>query len=143
MVRKGLVLDPRIGDQIYLSGCRIMEGLASWSVKAQSNRCHGYDLKVLQSVEDEWCSEIYPSKGKAHFEMTFRKTLPCGLLQTRMICEVPGRVIIDELQAKELRWRHMIQQQMECSERALYFDKVTSLQGCIPKPCGCRGAFTW
>ena len=106
MVRKGIGSDTRIGKKFLYPGCGYGGSCFPKDVKAliRTARKHGYDMRVLQAVEDvnERQKEILFHKLAAHFDGDLRgRTIALwGLAfkpETDDMREAPALVLIDKL----------------------------------------------
>ncbi|MBY5950926.1 UDP-glucose/GDP-mannose dehydrogenase family protein [Algoriphagus sp. NF] len=134
MVRKGIGSDPRIGNKFIYPGVGYGGSCFPKDVKAiiKTAKEYGYDLRVLQSVEDvnDDQKHILASKVKSHFGedlsgMTFAMWGLSFKPNTDDMRESPAAVIIDELRAAGAKVRAYDPKAMEEAKEHYIFDKVT------------------
>ena len=134
MVRKGIGSDPRIGNKFIYPGVGYGGSCFPKDVKAiiKTAKQYGYDLKVLQSVEDVNDAQKYvlSRKVKAHFGedlsgMTFAMWGLSFKPNTDDMREAPAGVIIDELRAAGAKVKVYDPVAMEEAKAHYIFDKVT------------------
>jgi UDPglucose 6-dehydrogenase len=134
MVRKGIGSDPRIGNKFIYPGVGYGGSCFPKDVKAiiKTAKQYGYDLKVLQSVEDVNDAQKYvlSRKVKAHFGedlsgMTFAMWGLSFKPNTDDMREAPAGVIIDELRAAGAKVKAYDPVAMEEAKAHYIFDKVT------------------
>jgi len=108
MVRKGIGSDPRIGNKFIYPGVGYGGSCFPKDVKAiiKTGKQYGYDLKVLEAVEDvnEYQKHVLVNKVKKHFgdDLTGMTFAIWGLSfkpNTDDLREAPALIIIDELLA--------------------------------------------
>jgi UDPglucose 6-dehydrogenase len=134
MVRKGIGSDPRIGNKFIYPGVGYGGSCFPKDVKAiiKTAKQYGYDLKVLQAVEDVNDAQKYvlSRKVKEHFGqdlsgMTFAMWGLSFKPNTDDMREAPASVIIDELRAAGATVRAYDPVAMEEAKAHYIFDKVT------------------
>jgi UDPglucose 6-dehydrogenase len=134
MVRKGIGSDPRIGNKFIYPGVGYGGSCFPKDVKAiiKTAKEYGYDLRVLQSVEDvnDAQKHVLASKVKAHFGedlsgMTFAMWGLSFKPNTDDMRESPAAVIIDELRAAGAQVRAYDPKAMDEAREHYIFDKVT------------------
>lgn len=134
MVRKGIGADPRIGNKFIYPGVGYGGSCFPKDVKAiiKTAKQYGYELKVLQSVEEVNDAQKYvlSNKVKAHFgaDLTGMTFAVWGLSfkpNTDDMREAPATVIIDELRAAGAKVRAYDPIAMEEAKAHYIFDKVT------------------
>lgn len=134
MVRKGIGSDPRIGNKFIYPGVGYGGSCFPKDVKAiiKTAKQYGYDLRVLQSVEDvnEAQKHVLANKVKAHFGedlsgMTFAMWGLSFKPNTDDMREAPAAVIIDELRAAGAQVKAYDPVAMEEAKAHYIFDKVT------------------
>lgn len=134
MVRKGIGTDPRIGNKFIYPGVGYGGSCFPKDVKAiiKTAKQYGYNLRVLQSVEDvnEDQKHVLAAKVKAHFgEDLSGKTFAIWGLSfkpnTDDMREAPAAVIIDELREAGAKVKAYDPVAMEEAKAHYIFDKVT------------------
>ncbi|TFV97191.1 UDP-glucose/GDP-mannose dehydrogenase family protein [Algoriphagus kandeliae] len=134
MVRKGIGSDPRIGNKFIYPGVGYGGSCFPKDVKAiiKTAKEYGYDLRVLQAVEDvnDDQKHVLASKVKSHFGedlsgMTFAMWGLSFKPNTDDMRESPAAVIIDELRAAGATVRAYDPKAMEEAKEHYLFDKVT------------------
>lgn len=134
MVRKGIGSDPRIGNKFIYPGVGYGGSCFPKDVKAiiKTAKQYGYDLKVLQAVEEvnEAQKQVLGGKVKAHFgENLSGKTFAIWGLSfkpnTDDMREAPATVIIDELREAGATVKAYDPVAMEEAKAHYIFDKVT------------------
>jgi UDPglucose 6-dehydrogenase len=134
MVRKGIGSDPRIGNKFIYPGVGYGGSCFPKDVKAiiKTAKQYGYDLKVLQAVEDVNDAQKYvlSRKVKEHFgeDLTGMTFAMWGLSfkpNTDDMREAPASVIIDELRAAGATVRAYDPIAMGEAKAHYIFDKVT------------------
>jgi UDPglucose 6-dehydrogenase len=134
MVRKGIGSDPRIGNKFIYPGVGYGGSCFPKDVKAiiKTAKQYGYDLKVLQAVEDVNDAQKYvlSRKVKEHFgeDLTGMTFAMWGLSfkpNTDDMREAPAGVIIDELRAAGATVRAYDPIAMGEAKAHYIFDKVT------------------
>lgn len=134
MVRKGIGADPRIGNKFIYPGVGYGGSCFPKDVKAiiKTAKQYGYELKVLQSVDEVNDAQKYvlSNKVKAHFgaDLTGMTFAVWGLSfkpNTDDMREAPATVIIDELRAAGAKVRAYDPIAMEEAKAHYIFDKVT------------------
>lgn len=134
MVRKGIGSDPRIGNKFIYPGVGYGGSCFPKDVKAiiKTAKQYGYDLRVLQSVEDvnDDQKHVLASKVKAHFgdDLSGKTFAMWGLSfkpNTDDMREAPAAVIIDELRAAGAQVKAYDPVAMKEAEAHYIFDKVT------------------
>ncbi|MDG1278224.1 MAG: UDP-glucose/GDP-mannose dehydrogenase family protein [Algoriphagus sp.] len=134
MVRRGIGSDPRIGNKFIYPGVGYGGSCFPKDVKAiiKTAKEYGYDLRVLQAVEDvnDTQKHILASKVKAHFGedlsgMTFAMWGLSFKPNTDDMRESPAAVIIDELRAAGAQVRAYDPKAMEEAREHYILDKVT------------------
>lgn len=134
MVRKGIGSDPRIGNKFIYPGVGYGGSCFPKDVKAiiKTAKQYGYDLRVLQSVEDvnEDQKHVLASKVKAHFgnDLSGKTFAMWGLSfkpNTDDMREAPASVIIDELREAGAQVKAYDPVAMAEAKAHYIFDKVT------------------
>lgn len=134
MVRKGIGSDARIGNKFIYPGVGYGGSCFPKDVKAiiKTAKQYGYELRVLQSVEDVNDAQKYvlSRKVKEHFGedlsgMTFAMWGLSFKPNTDDMREAPAGVIIDELRAAGATVRAYDPVAMEEARAHYIFDKVT------------------
>lgn len=134
MVRKGIGSDPRIGNKFIYPGVGYGGSCFPKDVKAiiKTAKQYGYDLRVLQSVDDvnDDQKHILANKVKAHFGgdlsgMTFAMWGLSFKPNTDDMREAPASVIIDELRAAGAKVKAYDPVAMKEAQAHYIFDKVT------------------
>jgi UDPglucose 6-dehydrogenase len=134
MVRKGIGSDPRIGNKFIYPGVGYGGSCFPKDVKAiiKTARQYGYELKVLQAVEDvnDAQKHVLANKVKAHFGedlsgMTFAIWGLSFKPNTDDMREAPAGVIIDELRAAGAQVKAYDPVAMDEAKAHYIFDKVT------------------
>jgi len=134
MVRKGIGSDPRIGNKFIYPGVGYGGSCFPKDVKAiiRTAKEYGYNLRVLQSVEDvnDDQKHVLANKVKAHFGedlsgMTFAMWGLSFKPNTDDMREAPAGVIIDELRAAGAKVKAYDPVAMEEAKEHYLFDKVT------------------
>ncbi|TDQ19650.1 UDPglucose 6-dehydrogenase [Algoriphagus boseongensis] len=134
MVRKGIGSDPRIGNKFIYPGVGYGGSCFPKDVKAiiKTARQYGYELKVLQAVEDvnDFQKYVLAKKVKAHFgeDLSGKTFAMWGLSfkpNTDDMRESPAAVIIDELRAAGAQVKAYDPKAMEEAKAHYIFDKVT------------------
>jgi UDPglucose 6-dehydrogenase len=134
MVRKGIGSDPRIGNKFIYPGVGYGGSCFPKDVKAiiKTARQYGYELKVLQAVEDvnDAQKHVLANKVKAHFGedlsgMTFAIWGLSFKPNTDDMREAPAGVIIDELRSAGAQVKAYDPVAMEEAKAHYIFDKVT------------------
>jgi UDPglucose 6-dehydrogenase len=134
MVRKGIGSDPRIGNKFIYPGVGYGGSCFPKDVKAiiKTAKQYGYELKVLQAVEDvnDAQKHVLANKVKAHFGedlsgMTFAMWGLSFKPNTDDMREAPAAVIIDELRAAGAQVKAYDPVAMEEAKAHYIFDKVT------------------
>lgn len=134
MVRKGIGTDPRIGNKFIYPGVGYGGSCFPKDVKAiiKTAKQYGYNLRVLQSVEDvnEDQKHVLAAKVKAHFgEDLSGKTFAIWGLSfkpnTDDMREAPAAVIIDELREAGAKVKAYDPVAMEEAKAHYIFDKVS------------------
>jgi UDPglucose 6-dehydrogenase len=134
MVRKGIGSDPRIGNKFIYPGVGYGGSCFPKDVKAiiKTARQYGYELKVLQAVEEvnDAQKHVLAAKVKSHFgeDLTGMTFAMWGLSfkpNTDDMREAPAGVIIDELRAAGATVKAYDPVAMEEAREHYIFDKVT------------------
>ncbi len=134
MVRKGIGSDPRIGNKFIYPGVGYGGSCFPKDVKAiiKTAKQYGYDLKVLQAVEDvnDAQKHVLASKVKTHFgnDLSGKTFAIWGLSfkpNTDDMREAPAAVIIDELREAGAKVKAYDPVAMEEAKAHYIFDKVT------------------
>lgn len=134
MVRKGIGSDPRIGNKFIYPGVGYGGSCFPKDVKAiiKTAKQYGYDLKVLQAVEDvnDAQKQVLGRKVKAHFgeNLTGKTFAIWGLSfkpNTDDMREAPAAVIIDELREAGATVKAYDPVAMDEAKAHYIFDKVT------------------
>ena len=134
MVRKGIGSDPRIGTKFIYPGVGYGGSCFPKDVKAiiKTAKQYGYDLRVLQAVEDVNDDQkfILANKVKAHFGndlsgMTFAMWGLSFKPNTDDMREAPAAVIIDQLREAGATVKAYDPVAMEEAKAHYIFDKVT------------------
>lgn len=134
MVRKGIGSDPRIGTKFIYPGVGYGGSCFPKDVKAiiKTGKQYGYDLKVLQAVEDvnEAQKHVLVEKVKQHFgEDLSGKTFALWGLSfkpnTDDMREAPAIVIIDELIAAGAKVKGYDPIAMKEAQHIYVGDKIT------------------
>jgi UDPglucose 6-dehydrogenase len=134
MVRKGIGSDPRIGNKFIYPGVGYGGSCFPKDVKAiiKTARQYGYELKVLQAVEEvnDAQKHVLAAKVKSHFgeDLTGLTFAIWGLSfkpNTDDMREAPAGVIIDELRAAGATVKAYDPVAMEEARKHYIFDKVT------------------
>lgn len=134
MVRKGIGSDPRIGNKFIYPGVGYGGSCFPKDVKAiiKTAKQYGYDLKVLQAVEEvnDYQKHVLSNKVKAHFgeDLSGKTFAMWGLSfkpKTDDMREAPATVIIDELRAAGATVKAYDPIAMEEARKHYLFDKVT------------------
>ena len=134
MVRKGIGSDPRIGNKFIYPGVGYGGSCFPKDVKAiiKTAKQYGYELKVLQAVEDVNDAQKYvlANKVKAHFGpdlsgMTFAMWGLSFKPNTDDMREAPAGVIIDQLREAGAQVKAYDPVAMEEAKAHYIFDKVT------------------
>jgi UDPglucose 6-dehydrogenase len=134
MVRKGIGSDPRIGNKFIYPGVGYGGSCFPKDVKAiiKTAKQYGYELKVLQAVEDvnDAQKQVLGSKVKAHFgDNLSGKTFAIWGLSfkpnTDDMREAPATVIIDELREAGATVKAYDPVAMDEAKAHYIFDKVT------------------
>ncbi|MFL0682085.1 MAG: UDP-glucose dehydrogenase family protein [Algoriphagus aquaeductus] len=134
MVRKGIGSDPRIGNKFIYPGVGYGGSCFPKDVKAiiKTAKQYGYDLKVLQAVEDvnDAQKHVLANKVKSHFGenlsgMTFAMWGLSFKPNTDDMREAPAAIIIDELRAAGAQVKAYDPVAMEEAKAHYIFDKVT------------------
>lgn len=134
MVRKGIGSDPRIGNKFIYPGVGYGGSCFPKDVKAiiKTAKQYGYELKVLQAVEDVNDAQKYvlANKVKAHFGedlsgLTFAMWGLSFKPNTDDMREAPATVIIDQLIEAGARVKAYDPVAMEEAKSHYIFDKVT------------------
>ncbi|OOG71193.1 UDP-glucose/GDP-mannose dehydrogenase family protein [Algoriphagus sp. A40] len=134
MVRKGIGSDPRIGNKFIYPGVGYGGSCFPKDVKAiiKTAKQYGYDLKVLQAVEDVNDAQKYvlANKVKAHFGtdlsgLTFAIWGLSFKPNTDDMREAPAGVIIDLLREAGAKVKAYDPVAMEEAKAHYIFDKVT------------------
>jgi len=134
MVRKGIGSDPRIGNKFIYPGVGYGGSCFPKDVKAiiKTAKQYGYDLKVLQAVEDvnDAQKQVLGSKVKSHFgDNLSGKTFAIWGLSfkpnTDDMREAPATVIIEELREAGAKVKAYDPVAMDEAKAHYIFDKVT------------------
>jgi UDPglucose 6-dehydrogenase len=134
MVRKGIGSDPRIGNKFIYPGVGYGGSCFPKDVKAiiKTARQYGYELKVLQAVEDVNDAQKYvlANKVKEHFGedlsgMTFAMWGLSFKPNTDDMREAPAAVIIDLLREAGATVKAYDPVAMDEAKAHYIFDKVT------------------
>lgn len=134
MVRRGIGTDPRIGNKFIYPGVGYGGSCFPKDVKAiiKTAKQYGYELRVLQSVEDVNDDQKYilANKVKAHFGgdlsgMTFAMWGLSFKPNTDDMREAPASVIIDQLREAGAKVKAYDPVAMKEAEAHYIFDKVT------------------
>ncbi|AFL84954.1 nucleotide sugar dehydrogenase [Belliella baltica DSM 15883] len=134
MVRKGIGSDPRIGTKFIYPGVGYGGSCFPKDVKAiiKTGKQYGYDLKVLQAVEDvnDAQKHVLVKKIKAHFGedlsgMTFAIWGLSFKPNTDDLREAPAIVIIDELIAAGAKVKAYDPIAMKEAQHIYIGDKIT------------------
>ncbi len=134
MVRKGIGSDPRIGTKFIYPGVGYGGSCFPKDVKAiiKTGKQYGYDLKVLQAVEDvnDAQKHVLVKKVKAHFGedlsgMTFAIWGLSFKPNTDDLREAPAIVIIDELLAAGAKVKGYDPIAMKEAQHIYIGDKIT------------------
>ncbi|GAB2609319.1 UDP-glucose dehydrogenase family protein [Belliella aquatica] len=134
MVRKGIGSDPRIGTKFIYPGVGYGGSCFPKDVKAiiKTGKQYGYDLKVLQAVEDvnDAQKHVLVKKIKAHFGedlsgMTFAIWGLSFKPNTDDLREAPAIVIIDELIAAGAKVKGYDPIAMKEAQHIYIGDKIT------------------
>jgi UDPglucose 6-dehydrogenase len=134
MVRKGIGSDPRIGNKFIYPGVGYGGSCFPKDVKAiiKTAKQYGYDLRVLQAVEDVNDAQkfVLANKVKAHFGndlsgMTFAMWGLSFKPNTDDMREAPAGVIIDQLREAGANVKAYDPVAMEEAKAHYIFDKVT------------------
>lgn len=134
MVRKGIGSDPRIGNKFIYPGVGYGGSCFPKDVKAiiKTAKQYGYDLKVLQAVEDVNDAQKYvlANKVKVHFggDLSGKTFAMWGLSfkpNTDDMREAPAGVIIDQLREAGAQVKAYDPVAMEEAKAHYIFDKVT------------------
>jgi UDPglucose 6-dehydrogenase len=133
MVRKGIGSDPRIGNKFIYPGVGYGGSCFPKDVKAivKTGKQYGYELKVLQAVEEvnDYQKYVLSNKVKSHFGndlsgMTFAIWGLSFKPNTDDMREAPASVIIDELRAAGAVVKAYDPVAMEEAKAHYLFDKV-------------------
>lgn len=134
MVRKGIGSDPRIGNKFIYPGVGYGGSCFPKDVKAiiKTAKQYGYELKVLQAVEDVNDAQKYvlANKVKAHFGddlsgLTFAMWGLSFKPNTDDMREAPATVIIDQLMEAGAKVKAYDPVAMEEAKAHYIFDKIT------------------
>jgi UDPglucose 6-dehydrogenase len=134
MVRKGIGSDPRIGNKFIYPGVGYGGSCFPKDVKAiiKTARQYGYELKVLQAVEDVNDAQkfVLANKVKEHFgeDLSGKTFAMWGLSfkpNTDDMREAPAAVIIDQLREAGATVKAYDPVAMEEAKAHYIFDKVT------------------
>lgn len=134
MVRRGIGSDPRIGNKFIYPGVGYGGSCFPKDVKAiiRTARQYGYELRVLQAVEDvnDTQKHVLVEKVKKHFGenlqgMTFAMWGLSFKPNTDDMREAPSLVIIDELKKLGAEVKAYDPVAMEHAEEFYLGDKVT------------------
>ena len=134
MVRKGIGSDPRIGTKFIYPGVGYGGSCFPKDVKAiiKTGKQYGYDLKVLQAVEDvnDAQKHVLVKKVKTHFGedlsgMTFAIWGLSFKPNTDDLREAPAIVIIDELIAAGAKVKGYDPIAMKEAQHIYIGDKIT------------------
>ncbi|WP_186758618.1 UDP-glucose dehydrogenase family protein [Echinicola salinicaeni] len=134
MVRAGIGSDPRIGNKFIYPGVGYGGSCFPKDVKAivKTAKQYGYDLRVLQAVEEvnESQKHVLVKKVKQHFgdDLSGKTFAMWGLSfkpNTDDMREAPALVIIDELRAAGARVKAFDPIAMEEAKEVYIGDKVT------------------
>ncbi|WP_215224725.1 UDP-glucose dehydrogenase family protein [Echinicola shivajiensis] len=144
MVRAGIGSDPRIGNKFIYPGVGYGGSCFPKDVKAivRTAKQYGYDLRVLQAVEDvnEDQKHVLVKKVKQHFgdDLSGKTFAMWGLSfkpNTDDMREAPALVIIDELRAAGAKVKAFDPIAMEEAKEVYIGDKVTyckdSYEACV------------